>query len=66
MSELDVAPLPSWPQVPRPQASTVPEAPRARAWSAPAAMAVTLESPDTATGVSVLEVAPLPSSPLVP
>ena len=66
VSELVVVPLPSWPEVPRPQASTVPVEVRARPWSSPAAMATMPDSPDTDTGVSELEVAPLPSSPLDP
>ena len=50
VSELVVVPLPSWPLVPSPQASTVPVDVSAKPWSAPPAMATMPERPDTVTG----------------
>src|SRR5450759_5948677 len=62
---LAVAPLPSWPELLRPQASTWPFDVRARLWFAPAATAVTVvpEGRLTATGVLLLGQVPQPSSP---
>src|SRR5450756_153579 len=58
-------PLPSWPKLFKPQARTWPLEVTARLWPPPPAMAVTMvpEGRLTATGVLLLVVVPLPSSP---
>src|SRR5450759_1008494 len=62
---LALLPLPSWPKVLQPQASTCPPEVSARLWLPPPAMAVTVvpEGRLTATGVLLLVVVPLPSWP---
>src|ERR1700693_704535 len=64
---LVVVPMPSCPFWLSPQARTWPLEFSARLWSAPAAMAVTVvpEGRQTATGVLLLLVVPLPSWPIV-
>src|SRR5450759_2402462 len=60
-----VVPLPSWPMLLAPQASTWPVEVSARLWNWPPAMAVTVvpEGRLTATGVLLWVVVPLPSWP---
>src|SRR5450759_5273975 len=62
---LVVVPLPSWPSRLRPQASTWLAEVRAKLWEKPPAIAVTVvpEGRLTATGMLLLVVVPLPSSP---
>src|SRR5450759_2176754 len=62
---LVVVPLPSWPELFKPQARTWPVEVSARLWSPPPAMAVTVvpEGRLTATGVLLSVVMPLPSWP---
>src|SRR5450756_2441066 len=62
---LVVVPLPSWPELFKPQARTWPVEVSARLWSPPPAMAVTVvpEGRLTATGVLLLVGVPLPSWP---
>src|SRR5450759_2655880 len=64
---LVVVPLPSWPYVLQPQASTWPVEVSARLWLVPPAIAVTVvpEGRLTATGMLLMVVVPLPSWPLL-
>jgi hypothetical protein len=57
----DVEPCPNWPSTLRPQHFTDPAANKAHVWLAPAAIARTLLSELTTTGLDALFVVPLPS-----
>src|SRR5678815_4058222 len=63
--ELEEAPLPSWPELPRPQHFTEPSEISAQACSPslPSAIAVALLIPVTVTGIFESVVVPLPNSP---
>src|SRR6266516_989498 len=61
-----VAPLPSWPFCPAPQAMTLPSLSRARLYAEPSEIAATSLSPLTSTGTELLSLAPLPSCPFLP
>jgi hypothetical protein len=62
----DVDPLPSWPDVPRPQHLMVPSDNVAQVCAPPAETEVAVEMPVTATGKVELVDDPLPSRPELP
>jgi len=61
VEELLVPPLPNLPSAPAPQQTTEPDARTAQAWVSPALTTTASVKVDTATGVRLPDVVPLPS-----